>query len=137
MFSFLGRNSVSQREIQRCFNLIEFFWRMRYDDEVYNGHSSSDPNPIRCIALSLALIYYFRLPTKDDNLQRKDCDTPSREELAQILSHSIPDFEELIQNELVTFVNTDNFVIPQGVAINQAVCRVCLIKILILFCILI
>jgi hypothetical protein len=120
MFFFSGRNTVSQREIQRCFNLIEFFWRMRYDD----GQNSSDPNPIRCIALSLALIYYFRLPTKDDNLQRKDHDTPSREELAEILSQSIPEFEEIIQDELVTFVNTDNFLIPQGVAINQAVCLV-------------
>ena len=120
----LGRNTVSQREIQRCFNLIEFFWRMRYDDEVENGEISSDPNPIRCIALSLALIYYFRLPTKEDNLQRNDDNTPSREELAEILSQSIPDFDETIQYELETFVNTNNFVIPPGVAINQAVSRI-------------
>jgi hypothetical protein len=97
---------------------------MRYDNEIENGQSSSDPNPIRCIALSIALIYYFRLPTKEDNSQRNDRQTPSREELAEILSQSIPEFDELIQIELETFVNTDNFVIPQGVAINQAVCRI-------------
>jgi hypothetical protein len=68
------------------------------------------------------LIYYFRLPTKEDNLQRKDDQTPPREELAEVLSKSIPDFDEIIRNELETFVNTDNFVIPNGVAINQAVC---------------
>jgi hypothetical protein len=121
-FLFSGRNSVSQREIQRCFSLIEFFWKMRYDHEIENGQYSNDPNPVRCIALSLALIYYFRLPTKEDNLQRKDDQTPPREELAEVLSKSIPDFDEIIRNELETFVNTDNFVIPNGVAINQAVC---------------
>jgi hypothetical protein len=97
---------------------------MRYDNEIENGGHSYDSKAIRCIALSLALIYYFRLPTREDNSQRNDRQTPSREELAEILSKSIPDFEELIQNELEKFVNTNNFVIPHGVAINQAVCTV-------------
>jgi len=88
---------------------------MRYDEE------NHEPDPIRCIALSLALIYYFRLPTKEDNEQRDDHSTPSREELGKLLSQSIPDFVETIQNELAKFVNTDNFVIPHGVAVNQAV----------------
>ncbi len=108
---------MSQREIQRCFNLIEFFWNMRYDDEIEN-------NPIRCIALSIALIYYFRLPTIEDNLQRHDTKTPSREQLARALSQTIPNFEQLIQNELERFVNNEHFVIPQGVAINQAVRKI-------------
>ena len=38
-----------------------------------------------------------------------------------VLSGSIPNFVERIQNELEKFVNTDNFVIPHGVAVNQAV----------------
>ncbi|CAF1460251.1 unnamed protein product, partial [Rotaria sordida] len=117
----LGHNSVSQREIQRCFNLIEFFWNMRYDNELEYDQKIYTPNPIRCIALSIALIYYFRLPTKEDNLQRNDKKTPSREQLAELLSQVIKDFNQVIQNELEQFVNTDNFVIPQGVAINQAV----------------
>jgi hypothetical protein len=95
---------------------------MRYDDELRNGQSAHDPNPIRCIALSIALIYYFRLPTKEDNVQRKDAKTPSREDFAELLDQEIPDFDQVIQNELGRFVNTQNFVIPQGVAINQAVC---------------
>jgi hypothetical protein len=88
---------------------------MKYDDD------DDEPNPIRCIALSLALIYYFRLPTKEDNSQRNDQNTPSREEFGELLSRSIPDFVEIIQNELEKFVNTENFVIPHGVAVNQAV----------------
>jgi hypothetical protein len=119
---FLGHNSVSQREIQRCFNLIDFFWKMRYDDEIENGNDRFQPNPIRCIALSLALTYYFRLPTAEDNAQRNDRKTPSREDLGQLLSETIPNFVDIIQLELAKFVNTNNFVIPQGVAINQAVC---------------
>ncbi|CAM4874703.1 unnamed protein product [Rotaria socialis] len=118
---YLGHNSVSQREIQRCFSLIDFFWALRYDDELKQNQKDYSPNPIRCIALSIALIYYFRLPTKEDNLQRKDEKTPSREQLADLLCQVIPAFDQVVQNELELFVNTDNFVIPQGVAINQAV----------------
>jgi hypothetical protein len=88
---------------------------MKYDE------NDDEPNPILCIALSLALIYYFRLPTKEDNLQRNDHNTPSREELGEILSQCIPEFVKAIQNELERFVNTENFVIPHGVAVNQAV----------------
>ncbi len=107
---------MSQREVQRCFNLIDFFWKMKYDDE-----EDDDPSPVRCIALSLALIYYFRLPTNEDNCQRNDLNTPSREELGDLLSQSIPEFVQIIQNELEKFVNPKNFVIPHGVAVNQAV----------------
>jgi hypothetical protein len=94
---------------------------MRFDDEIECGNDLYQPNPIRCIALALALIYYFRLPTEEDNAQRKDEQTPPREKLAALLSRTIPEFVDIIQNELDKFVNTDNFVIPHGVAINQAV----------------
>ena len=69
----------------------------------------------------MALTYYFRLPTDEDNKQRKDLKTPSREKLAALLSEDLPDFTETVQNELERFVNTDHFLIPHGVAINQAV----------------
>ncbi|CAF2977365.1 unnamed protein product [Rotaria sp. Silwood2] len=118
---YLGHNSVSQREIQRCFSLINFFWTLRYDHELNLGKAQNDPNPIRCIALSIALTYYFRLPTKEDNLQRNDKKSPSREQLAELLCEAIPNFDYIVQSELEQFVNTNNFVIPQGVAINQAV----------------
>jgi hypothetical protein len=115
---FIGKNTVSQREIQRCFNLIDFFWTIRYDDEIDPDYL---PNPIRCITLSIALIYYFRLPTQEDNRLRNDYRTPTREELGELLAENIPDFVQIVQYELENFVNTDNFVIPHGVAINQAV----------------
>jgi len=102
---------------------------MRYDDEddeIEYDDNSRQIKLMRCIALSLALTYYFRLPTREDNLQRKDDKTPSREELGNLLSGGIPDFAKTIQEELIRFVNTNNFVIPQGVAINQAVCIFCL-----------
>lgn len=88
---------------------------MKYDED------DNQPNPIRCISLSLALTYYFRLPTREDNIQRNDQITPSREDLAELLSRSLPNFVDVIQDELERFVNEENFVIPQGVAINQAV----------------
>ncbi|CAF3814466.1 unnamed protein product, partial [Rotaria sp. Silwood1] len=117
----LGHNSVSQREIQRCFSLINFFWTLRYDHELHLDRVQNAPNPIRCIALSIALTYYFRLPTKEDNLQRNDKKSPSREQLAELLCEAIPNFDYIVQRELELFVNTNNFVIPRGVAINQAV----------------
>jgi hypothetical protein len=117
-FCLIGQNSVSQREIQRCFNLIEFFWQRKSNVEL---DYDNQPEPKRCITLALALIYYFRLPTNEDNSQRNDNKTPPREELATVLSSVIPDFVDIIQYELENFVNTDNFVIPHGVAINQAV----------------
>ncbi len=98
---------------------------MKYDDEdneVEHNDYDRQVKLVRCIALSLALIYYFRLPTREDNLQRNDNKTPSREELGNLLSGCISDFAKTIQEELVKFVNNNNFVIPQGVAINQAVC---------------
>ncbi|CAF1683350.1 unnamed protein product, partial [Rotaria magnacalcarata] len=113
----LGHNSVSQREIQRCFSLIDFFWKLKYDD------NNDKPDAMRCIALSLALIYYFRLPTKEDNRQRNDSTTPSREELGELIDRNLPDFVDTVQDELGKFVNTRNFEIPPGVAVNQAICE--------------
>ncbi|CAF1064818.1 unnamed protein product [Adineta steineri] len=110
----LGKNTVSQREIQRCFTLIEYFYQSMKDEE-----EESDLD--RCIALSIALIYYFRLPTEEDNKKRKDQKTPSREEFAKLLSKSLPRFIRIIQEELEKFVSATNFIIPSGVAINQAI----------------
>lgn len=115
---FVGKNSVSQREIQRCFNLIHFFMTMRVNTKSEQPLSSK-----KSIALALALIYYFRLPTEDDNHQRGDKKTPPREHLARVLSRSIPDFCNIIDEVLENFVSRENFVIPPGVAINQAVRR--------------
>lgn len=70
------------------------------------------------------MIYYFRLPTIEDNVQRGDTKTPTREQLAWALSDAIENFEQLIEDELLRFVNEENFLIPQGVAINQAVCYI-------------
>lgn len=120
----LGQSSVSQREIQRCFNLIEFFTTRRYDDETKHEQNYFNFDPKCSIALAIALIYYFRLPTKEDNVHQSDTETPTREQFAQALWRTIPDFEQLINDELLRFVNEENFVIPQGVAINQAVSEI-------------
>ncbi|CAF1310983.1 unnamed protein product, partial [Rotaria sp. Silwood1] len=89
--------------------------KLKYDD------NNDEPDAMRCIALSLALIYYFRLPTKLDNSQRNDDKTPSREELGELLDRTLPDFVHTVQEELEKFVNIDNFLIPPGVAVNQAI----------------
>ncbi len=88
---------------------------MKFNDETI------EPDVKRCIALALALTYYFRLPTKEHNDQRNDQETPTREQLADVLSRKIPGFVDIIETELRNFVNPNNFLIPKGVAINQAV----------------
>ena len=85
------------------------------------NNEESEPDQTCCIVLALALTYYFRLPTKEDNDQRKSSKTPSREDLAHALSRKIPHFVDIIKTELENFVNPNNFVFPPGVAINQAV----------------
>ena len=113
--------------------MIEFFYNLKYKNDTDNDDDDDDDDDDhdneereikfrKSIALSLSLIYYFRLPTNEDNLQRKDETTPSREDFNKMISAYIPNFTRTIEEELVKFVNTDNFVIPQGVAINQAVC---------------
>ncbi|CAF1429735.1 unnamed protein product [Didymodactylos carnosus] len=95
----LSENAVSQREIQRCFQLIDFFWNLKYDNEIY------EPNPHLCIALSIALVYYFRLLTNADREERNDKVSPTREQLSDIMSRTfLSNFNEMIQNELEKFV---------------------------------
>ncbi|CAF5066777.1 unnamed protein product, partial [Rotaria sp. Silwood1] len=50
--------------------------------------------------ITFSLIYCFRLSTKEDNAQRNDHYTSSRENLGEFLSENIPDFVKIIQNEL-------------------------------------
>ncbi|CAF1032097.1 unnamed protein product [Rotaria sordida] len=115
----LASNTVSQREIQRCFNLIEYFWSSNWDN---TKHIDRTQYALKCIALSIALIYYFRLPTGNDNEESKDKKRSSRKDLAKKLSAAtIPNFANIVETELKKFVNDENFVIPKGVAINQAI----------------
>ncbi|CAF1618384.1 unnamed protein product [Didymodactylos carnosus] len=73
----LGGNLVSQREIERCFQIFSFFWTTKYTDE-------TEKKPIVCIALAIAVVYYFRLPTKDDRQQCNDLLSPTREEFSTV-----------------------------------------------------
>ena len=118
----LGRSSVSQREIQRCFNLLGFFQHLHYDETPVADGQKDEVDPLKCIALSIALIYYFRLATEAHNRQCNDHSNPTREAFAEALHGTIPDFGQRIDHELEQFVNRKNFHIPEGVAINQAVC---------------
>ena len=70
----------------------------------------------------MALTYYFRLPSQEVSMQRETANASSREQLAALLSKTIPAFADTIDEVLSRFVNSDNFLIPNGVAINQAVC---------------
>lgn len=78
-------------------------------------------NSMHCVALALALTYYFRLPTQEDNKHRSDETTLTRERFEEVISEQIPGFRKIINAKLEGFVNKRNFIFPPGVAINQAV----------------
>ncbi|CAF0976130.1 unnamed protein product [Rotaria sp. Silwood1] len=86
------RNSVSQGEIQRCFNLINYFWMIKYDRN-YNEQDTA----IRYISLSLALIYYFRLSINDVNAHNSNYNIITCEKFGEILSDIISNFVKIIQ----------------------------------------
>ncbi|CAF1475945.1 unnamed protein product, partial [Didymodactylos carnosus] len=60
-------------------------------------------------------VYYLRLPTKEDRQQQGDSSGPTREDFDINISRIIPDFGQSVQNELETFVTTENFLFPPGV----------------------
>ncbi|CAF3462316.1 unnamed protein product [Rotaria sp. Silwood1] len=86
------RNSVSQGEIQRCFNLINYFWMIKYDRN-YNEQDTA----IRYISLSLALIYYFRLSINDVNAHNSNYNIITCEKFGEILSDIISNLVKIVQ----------------------------------------
>jgi hypothetical protein len=88
-------------KVSATFNLtptdsIEFFWKIWFDDEIEYGNDLYQPNPVRCISV----IYYFWLSIDENNVQRKDKQTLACEKLAALLSRTISNFVDIIQNEL-------------------------------------
>ncbi|CAF1429810.1 unnamed protein product [Didymodactylos carnosus] len=75
---------------------------------------------IRSIILSVALVYYLRLPTEEDR-QQQNLAEPTREEFSRDMSRILPNSGSAVQSEMMAYITTENFLFPPGVALNQAV----------------
>ncbi|XP_065188617.1 uncharacterized protein LOC135819352 [Sycon ciliatum] len=71
---FLGNSSVSQRDIQRVFLLIPFFWHVeenlmkeRQKQQSYAAIMNVNTVLKKSISLAIAVVYYFRLPREPIN----------------------------------------------------------------------
>ena len=115
-----GESSVSQREITRVFKLLPHFWEIADPGEKRRDNTFLLVR--KCIYLSIALVYYLRLP-------EKWTDQPGGPEYD--LRHAFArhgafggsfglTFVEDVQHHIKTFVTKEHFLIPAAVALNQA-----------------
>ena len=133
-----GDNSVSQREIQRVFKLIPFFWHLEEYyavEEASGGHLATDECLAafnddeqfrKCICLAVAVVYYFRLPhgaQSDGTVQRKHFQEWIRSTGSFMDASSLTDiygFTKTVDENLDKFVTEEHFLLPQGVALTRA-----------------
>ncbi|XP_065192858.1 uncharacterized protein LOC135823909 [Sycon ciliatum] len=119
---------TSQRDVQRVFRLIPFFWKVEVFKITQDGYQSSVqalPDKVlqRCILLSVAVVFYLRLPVEPCARYNGAC----RADLDAYISDNVKN-KELGKAPLATvleqcireFVNEDNFKIPSGVALTDA-----------------
>ena len=106
--------SVSQRDVNRVFRLSTFFLNWLIPSTSADGGRS---NSYFCVALWLAVgvVYYLRLPIEGSNAK----DGVTRTDFISSLSFGaqfLAEFHAAVNR----FVNGDNFLIPDGIALNQA-----------------
>lgn len=117
MMENLGQSSVSQRDVQRCFTLIEFF-RKHAPAELQREGTELMMQSAVMLAASVA--YFFRLPTEEviglDN--RPVC---LREKFLRTVEKVCRNKFRFTVNRCVdNFVTRHNFDIQKGIALNQA-----------------
>ena len=120
----LGPSAVSQRDLQRVFKFLTFFLshhRAR--------HFQLDDAKImhRCLLLSIAMTYYFRLPDapqKDDpqgqSLRQQFCLMMTDLQPTKLGQGTVPwhDFEAVLAHELEVYIKGAE--LPPGIAANLA-----------------
>ena len=140
----LGRSSVSQRDIQRVFLLVPFFWRVevyKNRQQIRRRHVGQVSRPLeehsdrllqKCIFQAIAVVYYFRLPLRctpgqEKPFGRKDfekylIDAGQSTQSGHRLQTTGPSsqFRQIIISSVNEFVTRDNFTFPDGVALTMA-----------------
>ena len=108
----LHQSSVSQRDIQRVFKLVPFFRRI-LPTEVDGTERGPNQILVECIYLAIAVVYYLRLP-QVPSTNGGVCRLWFEESLRQ------EGFSDVVRECVNNFVTRENFHIPPGVALNDA-----------------
>ena len=116
MVNNLGESSVSQRDVQRCFSLIKFF---RQHAPVEMHQQGEEKLMQSAVVLAASVAYYFRLPT-EVVIGLDKLPILLREHYVESVKKVYPKFKTTIQECLFSFVTRENFAIPEGIALNQA-----------------
>ena len=131
-----GLSAVSQREFTRVFKLMPFFVQLLTAKSGQYPHHNTILK--QSVFLSLALVYYFRLPIVSDSSadlvcaeclateHPKTCTHGNTENLRDAFCNHVftggegKRFKEVIKDHLLWFVSRDHFIIPNAVALNDA-----------------
>ncbi|XP_065844233.1 uncharacterized protein [Oscarella lobularis] len=107
-------SKVSQRDVKRVFELCPFMCNYALTDEEKLSYS---PQSLlkKCFFLSIALVYYLRLPEKSPSGGQ------SREQFEKFGNIRLyKSFKEDVTKVIDNFVTREHFVFPPGVALNRA-----------------
>jgi hypothetical protein len=110
----LGKNTVSQRDIQRVFTLLPFM----YHHGLAGSESAiaTDDEPFyEAVCLTIAVAFLWKLPVESEggeSLSRREMFGPNYFENSQI--------DDIAQKHVNAFVTHEHFEFPDGVALTQA-----------------
>eukprot|EP00117_Sycon_ciliatum_P022651 scpid581/ scgid3750/ Putative uncharacterized transmembrane protein DDB_G0290641 len=119
---------VSQRDVQRVFKLIPHLWNLAIN-ELMETRREIDVNSLllRCIPVSIALVFYVRLPTiptdEYPNASRNllDCYVTKKvQEGYPRTGFASNSLKRALETEIKKAVTHENFYIPDGVALTPA-----------------
>ena len=117
MFEHLGKSAVSQRDVQRCFSLIEFFRQHAPDDLQRDGPEQMMQS---AVILATSVAYFFRLP-QEEVIGLDNRPIRLRDRYLQKIEKACRNrFLVTVKKCVDQFVTPQNFKIQSGIALNQA-----------------
>jgi hypothetical protein len=118
MFEHLGKSAVSQRDVQRCFSLIEFF--RQHAPEDLKAEMNEEQMMQSAVMLAASVTYFFRLP-QEEVLGLDNCPIRLRDRYLETIERACRNrFLVTIKRCVNQFVTPHNFKIQKGIALNQA-----------------
>ena len=109
----LGKNTVSQRDVERVFALLPFMYHYGLAETTRN-----DPNKEKrfheALCLTIALAFVWRLPVE------KTAGHVSRDEIYGSDYFNDPSIAHIVQGHVDAFVTPQHFHLPEGIALTRA-----------------
>eukprot|EP01043_Picozoa_sp_COSAG02_P017654 COSAG02_NODE_804_length_16991_cov_2.687840_4_plen_569_part_00 len=118
MFEHLGKSAVSQRDVQRCFSLIEFFRKHAPDD--LRREMNEEQMMQSAVMLAASVAYFFRLP-QEEVIGLDNRPIRLRDRYLKTIERACRNkFLVTVRRCVNQFVTPHNFKIQKGIALNQA-----------------